>query len=218
MISARPQHRPRRSAKAPALLAALAVLVLVGMAISTCAAPHREPAPAPPAVAPVAPAPGPTIAPPIPVAISIPRIGVASTLIQTGILPDGTAEVPPVDTPEQASWLSESPRPGEPGPAVIYGHIDGAGQRGVFADLDQLAAGDRVLIGRGSAPPAEFEVYAVESYPKTEFPAAKVYGDTEGPELRLVTCTGPFDRAAGHHRDNLVVYARLTPAGAATTA
>jgi hypothetical protein len=29
-----------------------------------------------------------------------------------------------------------------------------------------------------------------------------------GPVLRLITCTGSFDRSSGHYRDNLVVTAR----------
>jgi len=37
------------------------------------------------------------------------------------------------------------------------------------------------------------------------------FGQVTGPVLRLVTCTGTFDRASGHYLDNLVVTAR--PAG-----
>lgn len=42
---------------------------------------------------------------------------------------------------------------------------------------------------------------------KDHFPAARVYGPTPGPELRLVTYGGDFDRWRGHYRDNLVVFA-----------
>ena len=35
----------------------------------------------------------------------------------------------------------------------------------------------------------------------------EVYGPTTGPELRLITCGGAFDRAAGSYLDNVVVWA-----------
>jgi hypothetical protein len=41
-------------------------------------------------------------------------------------------------------------------------------------------------------------------------PTALVYGDTAGPALRLVTCGGSFDRASGHYRDNVIVFAVAT--------
>ena len=46
-------------------------------------------------------------------------------------------------------------------------------------------------------------------YPKDEFPTEAVYGPTSGPELRLVTCGGAFDRSARSYDDNVVVDAAL---------
>jgi hypothetical protein len=40
-----------------------------------------------------------------------------------------------------------------------------------------------------------------------------VYGPTTTPELRLITCGGPFDDATGHYLDNVVVFARLVAPG-----
>jgi hypothetical protein len=34
-----------------------------------------------------------------------------------------------------------------------------------------------------------------------------VYGRTAGATLRLITCSGTFDRSSGHYLDNTVVYA-----------
>ena len=52
-----------------------------------------------------------------------------------------------------------------------------------------------------------FRVTDVEQYRKDVFPVDVVYGPTPGPELRLVTCGGQFDRAAGHYLSNTVVFA-----------
>jgi hypothetical protein len=58
-----------------------------------------------------------------------------------------------------------------------------------------------------------FRVQRVEQYPKDQFPILTVYGDVAGAELRLITCGGEFDRTAGSHRDNIVVYASLAQSG-----
>src|SRR3712207_8301128 len=47
-----------------------------------------------------------------------------------------------------------------------------------------------------------FEVYDARVVPKKDFPTLEVYGNTEGPELRLITCGGPFDRAVGHYEED----------------
>ena len=52
-----------------------------------------------------------------------------------------------------------------------------------------------------------FTVDSVRSYPKDNFPTLQVYGNTTGPELRLITCGGEFDAAQGSYRNNTVVYA-----------
>jgi len=49
----------------------------------------------------------------------------------------------------------------------------------------------------------------VALYPKDRFPTEAVYGPTSGPELRLVTCGGTFDRSARSYDDNVVVDAAL---------
>jgi len=54
-----------------------------------------------------------------------------------------------------------------------------------------------------------FVGYRVEQVAKDRYPADRVYGDTDGPELRLITCGGVFDYGASHYTDNVIVFARL---------
>lgn len=147
-----------------------------------------------------------------PVSIDIPKIGAHSSLIPLGLNPDNTIEVPPVTTPLQAGWYTYAPTPGETGPAVVLGHVDGNHQRGIFFRLKELAAGDRVSIARKDGTTAVFEVTKVHQVPKKDFEGEGVYDDTAGPELRLITCGGVFDRSAHNYVDNVVVYARLVQA------
>ncbi|EOD67394.1 peptidase C60, sortase A and B [Amycolatopsis vancoresmycina DSM 44592] len=147
-----------------------------------------------------------------PVSIDIPKIGARSSLVPLGLNPDNTVQVPPVTTPLQAGWYTYAPTPGEVGPAVVLGHVDGNHQKGIFFRLKELAAGDRVSVARKDGTTAVFEVTKVHQVPKKDFEAEGVYDDTAGPELRLITCGGVFDRSAHNYVDNIVVYARLVQA------
>jgi sortase (surface protein transpeptidase) len=93
---------------------------------------------------------------------------------------------------------------------VIAGHVNYNGVPGVFAHLRELRPGDDVKVTRADGTTATFRVYAADRYAKSAFPADKVYGNTEGSELRLITCGGELDQAAHSYRDNVVVSARLT--------
>jgi LPXTG-site transpeptidase (sortase) family protein len=149
----------------------------------------------------------------LPATVSIPAIGVSSELITLGLNPDGTLAVPqPGPDYDKAAWFDGSPRPGDVGPAVIEGHVDSA-ENGpsVFYELGALAVGDRVEVTREDGTAVAFEVYEVRVVPKDDFPTLEVYGNTEAPELRLITCGGPFDSAAGSYEDNVVVFASLAP-------
>ena len=53
-----------------------------------------------------------------------------------------------------------------------------------------------------------FRVQRSAHYAKDRFPTRAVYGRTARPTLRLITCSGVFDRSSGHYLDNTVVYAR----------
>ena len=80
----------------------------------------------------------------------------------------------------------------------------------VFFRLGALVPGDTVLVTRADRATAVFTVNAVRRYPKDAFPTAVVYANTDHAALRLITCGGAFDRASGHYRDDVVVFAHLT--------
>lgn len=147
--------------------------------------------------------------------LAIPDIGVLSVLNPLGLDAQGGLEVPARGPHyDEAAWFTGSPRPGDTGPAVLLGHINGrGGSPSVFYRLGELGEGDRVTVRRPDGTTAIFEVYRSEQYPKDEFPSTAVYGDTADAELRLITCAGSWDAGVGHYRDNTVVYARLVSSG-----
>jgi LPXTG-site transpeptidase (sortase) family protein len=146
-----------------------------------------------------------------PTEISIPKIGATSSLVALGLNADRTIQVPPVEQPMQAGWYDKAPTPGEIGPAVILGHVDGNKKPGIFFRLKEMAVGDEVLVTRQDGSTARFKVTRVEQVSKKDFPTDLVYGNTEGPELRLITCGGVFDHSARSYKDNVIVFATLVP-------
>jgi sortase (surface protein transpeptidase) len=139
----------------------------------------------------------------------IPSIGVDSEVTVVGLNPDGTLEVPqPGPDYDKAAWYRGSPTPGQRGPAVIEGHVDSAKNGpSVFYDLGRVTRGDTVEITREDGSVLTFVVDAVQTFPKDDFPTLSVYGNTERPELRLITCGGEFDSTRGHYLNNTVVFA-----------
>lgn len=138
-----------------------------------------------------------------PLEVVLPTIGVRSRLLGLRLNLDGTVQVP--DDYGVAGWYRDGPAPGDPGAALILGHVDSTTGPAIFYRLGELRRGDPVLVRRADGTTARFVVERLAKYPKSRFPAAKVYTATARPELRLVTCTGNF--AHGHYLDNLVVFA-----------
>lgn len=144
-----------------------------------------------------------------PVRVEVPAIEVDAPVIPLGVNPDGTAQVPSLDTPQLTSWFDDGPAPGQQGPAAIFGHVNTAAGPAVFFRVGALVPGDTVNVIRADGSVARFQVYRVVAYAKDAFPTMTVYGDTPGAELRLITCGGAFHAATGSYADNVVAYARL---------
>ena len=145
------------------------------------------------------------VQPASPASLTIPSLGVEAELEHLALRDDGTLAAP-TDF-GRAGWFAEGPAPGERGPAVIVGHVDSRDGPAVFYRLAELRPGDLVEVGRTDGTVARFAVTDTFEATKDAFPTEAVYGPTAGPTLRLITCTGAFDRAARHYLSNLVVYA-----------
>ena len=140
-----------------------------------------------------------------PVRLRIPAIHVESTLMRLGRAADRTIAVP--DRPERAGWYAEGPRPGQPGPAVLLGHVDWGSGPAVFFRLSELRAGADIYVDRADGSTARFRVTGKARYPKTRFPTDLVYSPSLAPSLRLITCGGAYNPATREYRDNVIVFA-----------
>jgi LPXTG-site transpeptidase (sortase) family protein len=144
--------------------------------------------------------------------LTIPAVGVQTSLIRLGLASDGTLQVPFSTT--VAGWYTGSPRPGAVGAAVIAGHVDSRVGPAVFFRLKMLQPGDAVYVKRADDSVAVFRVTGVQQYEKAQFPTDSVYGPVPDAELRLITCGGTFDPQTGHYLSNVVVSAVLDAGGA----
>ncbi|MFF4429407.1 class F sortase [Streptomyces sp. NPDC001513] len=142
--------------------------------------------------------------------ITIPSLGLSSSLETLQQNADGTMQTP--KDPALAGWYEPGPTPGSQGPAVIAGHVTWNGASAVFEKLKTMKAGDTIKVARRDGKTVTFTVDRVAEYPKAEFPTLEVYKNLDHAGLRLVTCGGDFDPKKHYYDSNVVVFARMTGA------
>lgn len=187
------------------LLLATAGLVLV----AGCSSPGVTPARSNPTVSTTLAAPSQVSSP---ARVSVPAIGADSSLIEVDLDANRVLQAPPVEQPGQAAWYRRSGINGMP--LVVLGHIngrvDGVSTPGVFARLAELPVGATVDVARGDSTVYTFTVTRVESYDKDAIPTAVIYGDTATPEIRVISCGGPFEGGVHGYANNVVAFGTLT--------
>lgn len=127
-----------------------------------------------------------------------------------GLNYDQTVQVP--DSYEEVGWYKFGPTPGEIGPAVVLGHVDSYEGPAVFYSLGQLEPGDEISIDRADGTTVVFEVEYLERHEQSGFPTEQVYGDLDYAGLRVITCSGTYDRSVLRYSHNLIVFARIKEA------
>lgn len=144
----------------------------------------------------------------IPVRLLIPSIGVNAKVEQVGKKADGSMGTP--STFGDVAWYAPGQAPGEPGNAVIDGHVDNAlTTAGVFMHLSQIALGDTIEVLNASGTPMSFTVNNIEEYPVNSAPAASIFATTGPSQLVLITCDGTWVPSAKSFDQRLVVFASL---------
>jgi len=147
--------------------------------------------------------PRPQVSPPRQVVI--PSIEVDAPIIDLGLTPDGALETP--TNFDLAGWWAGGTVADEEGPTVIVGHVDDHDGPAVFFRLQELEPGDSIIVVDALGREETFTVVDKGLYDKSSFPTERVYGASDAPTLRLVTCGGEFDRSERSYESNWVIYA-----------
>jgi hypothetical protein len=157
-----------------------------------------------------------------PASVDIPKINAHSTLEPLGLDAHNALATPDLKRPLQAYYYcivdqdpgkicSSGVLPGQPGPAVILAHIDGNKQKGLFHDLGRLTIGDTATVTLKDGTVLTFQTYKVLDPAKTEFPTQVVYQATNVPEVRFISCDGPFVGGSAGYKNNRIVFMALVP-------
>jgi sortase A len=121
---------------------------------------------------------------------------------------DGVYVVPAWDVGHH----EDSPNPGEPGNAVMNGHLETINAGHIFARLKDLKAGDAVY-SYTSTQRLTWAVRESLTVPNTD---REFLGPTSDRRLTLYTCTGTFNPITRDYSHRLVVVAALAETTART--
>lgn len=180
----------------------------------------RSPSPAH-AVRP-SPAPTPTLPPPAsptppgvsaasaltPVRLVIPAAQVNSAVETVGLDPQGVIGVP--SQPMDAAWYNGSPEPGQPGNAIIDGHLDWWTGPGVFGHLSQVQTGDEIQITQADGSNVTFTVTGEQVFSANAQMPASMLTKSGPATVSLITCTGSWDAGQSEYLQRLVVNGSLS--------
>jgi sortase (surface protein transpeptidase) len=159
----------------------------------------------PPVTSAASPAPGPPApSTAVPDRLRLPAIGVDAHVESVGTTRQNAMDVP-TDL-HDVGWYAAGIRPGQPGDAVIDGHLDWYTGSAVFANLSRLKVGDLVVVVGVDGTAVTFRVTRVASYPVGQ-PPSDLFNRQGPARLSLITCGGSWD---GHqYNRRLVVDAEL---------
>lgn len=126
-----------------------------------------------------------------PVAITFHRNGARCPLYPVGLQEDNA--IGTMNSADCAAWFSLGAIPGAPGNAILSGHEQFQGKRGVFSILHETEPGDLFTIAYEDGSLRVFEAVSHDTYRADDFPAHILRMDVQVPRLTLFTCTGDYD-------------------------
>jgi LPXTG-site transpeptidase (sortase) family protein len=140
----------------------------------------------------------------------IPAIGIDAPIEAVRVLSNGELNVPQKNQWTGVGWYKDGPVPGQAGSAVIDGHLDRpGGAPAVFWNLNQLQRGDMVMVVGAQGQAVHFQVVQLQTYQPDAAPLERIYGDTSGTHLNLITCAGSWISSQHQMAERLVVYTKI---------
>lgn len=145
--------------------------------------------------------------PPAPTRVTLPSIGVDTSIVPVGVDPDGSMTIP--EDVATVGWYRYGSAPGsDSGTIVLSGHVDSRTQgRGAFFDLRIMEVGDEVTVADEDGRETTWRITGRRTFEKESLPIEELFRRDGAPRLVLITCGGDFDSAARSYDSNVVVEA-----------
>jgi len=196
--------RKRISAAAGGIVVAIGFYAAAGMLSPTPARPvPAAPAPSsevkPPAV--VA-----TVVDPTPARLAIPTIGVDAKIESRGL--DSDRNLATAQDFNDVAWYDLGPRPGEPGNAIVNGHVSWWTGEAVFTHLSHLQAGDIIRVTRADGEVVSFKVTS-KRVVDANARIGTLFAPSPNATLTLITCSGIWNPFSQSDTQRLLVSASL---------
>lgn len=140
--------------------------------------------------------------------LRITAIGVDANIQYVGLTSGGNMAAPTNNT--DVAWYKPGTLPGEPGNAVMAGHLDFGGKPAVFWNLNKLQAGDLVEVINSNNHATPFKVIGSIRYDTVTAPLKQIFGPSGQAHLNLITCDGAWDKNQRVYNQRLVVFTQAT--------
>ncbi len=135
-----------------------------------------------------------------PARVSIPSIGLDTSIIPVGVNRKGEMDVPDGST-MHVGWYRGGPQPGQVGSAVLDAHVFAA-----FRDLHKVEVGAEIIVDTEFGTKLRFVVHDTHVYKLGDLTSQMLFGQNDGRRLHLITCAG--DPVGDTYSHRLVVYAQ----------
>jgi len=141
-----------------------------------------------------------------PVRLVIPSIHLDATIESRGL--DASRNLDTAQDFEHAAWYDRGPAPGQPGNALINGHVNWWTGDAVFMRLKQVRIGDRIQVVRADGTSVFFIVNGRRTVAATAR-VASLFAPSPTALLTLITCTGVWNPLTMSDTQRLLVSANL---------
>ena len=141
-----------------------------------------------------------------PTQLLIPAIGVNAKIEARGL--DSDRNIATASDYHDVAWYNLGPRPGEPGNAIVNGHVSWWTGDAVFAHLSRLRVGDVVRVTRADGGVVTFKVTSKQVIDANARIAA-LFAPSSHATLTLITCTGIWNPLTQSDTQRLLVSASV---------
>jgi len=148
-----------------------------------------------------------------PIRFSVPALGIDAPVETVQLDRQGNLAAPAAL--KEVAWYAGSAAPGDPGSAVIDGHLGVRPGQAVFWNLPKIRAGDLVVVTQADGTQVQFKVDSIQTYARTAT-LPEIFSSDGPPQLWLITCSGKWDYARATYNDRLVIHAQLAVSSVGT--